>query len=35
MNKGTRMFIVGVAVGVLAHYAWANYQQNGTPVPAP
>lgn len=32
MNKSTRMFVVGVAVGVIAHYAYTNY---ATPVAAP
>lgn len=26
MSKGTRMFVFGVAVGVIAHYAYANQQ---------
>lgn len=25
MNKSTRMFVFGVAVGVAAHYAYVNY----------
>lgn len=27
MSKGTRMFVLGVAVGVAAHYAYVNYSK--------